>query len=119
MAGPPRLASALPRWFLWSPWAEVTRERAERARRPSMTREVPERVVVVRDSSPADPGRDGLYSPDELYDATPYAESLDARAYALGDRGALTRVAAQPRAARRRASTRHSGAGASRATWSG
>ncbi len=47
-----------------------------------MRRDLPERVVVVRDSSPADPGRDGLYSPDELYDATPYAESLDARAYA-------------------------------------
>ncbi len=45
-------------------------------------REVPERVVVVRDTSPADPGRDGLYSPDELYDATPYADSLDARAFA-------------------------------------
>jgi len=45
-------------------------------------RSIPERVVVVRDSSPADPGRDGLYSPDELYDATPYAASLDARAYA-------------------------------------
>ena len=30
--GPRRLTSALPRWFLWSPWAEVTRERAERAR---------------------------------------------------------------------------------------
>jgi predicted Rossmann-fold nucleotide-binding protein len=47
-------------------------------------REIPSRVVVVRDTSPADPGRDGLYSPDELYDATPYAESLDARAYAWG-----------------------------------
>jgi predicted Rossmann-fold nucleotide-binding protein len=45
-------------------------------------RQIPERVVVVRDSSPADPGRDGLYSPDELYDATPYAASLDSRAYA-------------------------------------
>ncbi|MBA2956127.1 transcriptional regulator [Nocardioides sp. MAH-18] len=32
VAGPPRLVSALPRWFLWSPWAEVTRERAQRAR---------------------------------------------------------------------------------------
>lgn len=31
VAGPPRLARSLPRWFLWSPWAEVTRERAERA----------------------------------------------------------------------------------------
>jgi predicted Rossmann-fold nucleotide-binding protein len=45
-------------------------------------RHLPERVVVVRDTSPADPGRDGLYSPDELYDATPYAESLDSRAFA-------------------------------------
>ncbi|GAA4371311.1 helix-turn-helix domain-containing protein [Nocardioides caricicola] len=31
VAGLPRLLSALPRWFLWSPWAEVTRERADRA----------------------------------------------------------------------------------------
>ena len=31
VAGPPRLTDALPRWFLWSPWAEVTRERAARA----------------------------------------------------------------------------------------
>ncbi|MDZ5623160.1 LOG family protein [Nocardioides bizhenqiangii] len=56
--------------------------------KPAGQREVPERVVVVRDSSPADPGRDGLYSPDELYDATPYLESLDARAYswALAER---------------------------------
>lgn len=45
-------------------------------------RNPPERVRVVRDHSPADPGRDGLYSPDELYDATPYPASLDARAYA-------------------------------------
>jgi DNA-binding HxlR family transcriptional regulator len=30
VAGPPRLVRALPRWFLWSPWAEVTRERADR-----------------------------------------------------------------------------------------
>lgn len=28
--GPPRLAAALPKWFLWSPWAEQTRERARR-----------------------------------------------------------------------------------------
>jgi DNA-binding HxlR family transcriptional regulator len=33
VVGPPRLTAALPRWFLWSPWAEVTRERAERAAR--------------------------------------------------------------------------------------
>lgn len=33
VAGPPRLLSALPSWFLWSPWAEVTRERADRADR--------------------------------------------------------------------------------------
>ncbi|MFZ0139749.1 MAG: helix-turn-helix domain-containing protein [Aeromicrobium sp.] len=31
VAGPPRLLRALPRWFLWSPWADVTRERADRA----------------------------------------------------------------------------------------
>lgn len=31
VAGPPLLAAALPTWFLWSPWAEVTRERADRA----------------------------------------------------------------------------------------
>ena len=30
VAGPPRLVRALPRWFLWSPWAGVTRERADR-----------------------------------------------------------------------------------------
>jgi DNA-binding HxlR family transcriptional regulator len=40
VAGPPRLLSALPRWFLWSPWADVTRERADRARA--------ERAVVDR-----------------------------------------------------------------------
>jgi DNA-binding HxlR family transcriptional regulator len=28
--GPPRLTKALPRWFLWSPWADVTRTRANR-----------------------------------------------------------------------------------------
>ena len=31
VAGPPSLAKAMPAWFLWSPWAEQTRERAERA----------------------------------------------------------------------------------------
>ena len=31
---------------------------------------------------PVDPYRGTLYTPDELYDATPYADSLDARAYA-------------------------------------
>jgi hypothetical protein len=30
VAGPPRLATALPKWFRWSPWAAVTRERAAR-----------------------------------------------------------------------------------------
>lgn len=29
--GPPRLARALPTWFLWSPFAEASRERAARA----------------------------------------------------------------------------------------
>lgn len=31
VAGPPRLAFALPTWFRWSPWAAATRERADRA----------------------------------------------------------------------------------------
>lgn len=31
VAGISRLTSALPTWFLWSPWAEVTRERSQRA----------------------------------------------------------------------------------------
>lgn len=31
VTGLPRLVEALPRWFLWSPWAAVTRERADRA----------------------------------------------------------------------------------------
>lgn len=31
VAGPPRLTSAIPRWFAWSPWTDVTRERAQRA----------------------------------------------------------------------------------------
>ncbi|WP_183094306.1 LOG family protein [Nocardioides stalactiti] len=44
-------------------------------------RRVPDRVSLHA-SCPADPGRDGLYTADELYDATPYAASLDARAYA-------------------------------------
>ena len=32
--------------------------------------------------APIDPYRGSLYTPEELYDATPYADSLDARAYA-------------------------------------
>jgi DNA-binding HxlR family transcriptional regulator len=31
VSGPTRLVRALPSWFLWSPWAEVTRERMTRA----------------------------------------------------------------------------------------
>ena len=31
LSGPPRLLKALPTWFLWSPWAEVTHERATRS----------------------------------------------------------------------------------------
>ena len=31
VAGPTRLVRALPTWFLWSPWADVTRERMARA----------------------------------------------------------------------------------------
>jgi DNA-binding HxlR family transcriptional regulator len=30
LEGPPRLLKALPTWFLWSPWADVTHERASR-----------------------------------------------------------------------------------------
>ncbi len=45
-------------------------------------RSIPDRVSVLRHRSPADPGRDGLYRPDELYDTAPYVESMDARAYA-------------------------------------
>ncbi|MEZ0578891.1 LOG family protein [Nocardioides sp. MH1] len=51
-------------------------------------RSIPDRVVVVHNSSPADPGRDGLYRPDELYDTTPYTATVDAVAYhwSLDDR---------------------------------
>jgi DNA-binding HxlR family transcriptional regulator len=31
ISGPPKLVRELPGWFLWSPWAEVTRERMARA----------------------------------------------------------------------------------------
>ena len=31
VSGPTRLVRAVPSWFLWSPWAEVTRERLSRA----------------------------------------------------------------------------------------
>ena len=31
VAGPSRIVSAIPRWFAWSPWTDVTRERARRA----------------------------------------------------------------------------------------
>ena len=30
LLGPPRLVKGFGRWFLWSPWAEVTRERSRR-----------------------------------------------------------------------------------------
>jgi hypothetical protein len=30
VAGSPRLVNALPTWFVWSPWVDATRERAER-----------------------------------------------------------------------------------------
>lgn len=35
VAGAPRLASGLPTWFRWSPWAGVTRERADRSVAPT------------------------------------------------------------------------------------
>lgn len=34
VAGQPRLTSAIPRWFAWSPWTDVTRERAQRTAGP-------------------------------------------------------------------------------------
>uniref|UniRef100_UPI003F4C3156 winged helix-turn-helix transcriptional regulator n=1 Tax=Nocardioides sp. SYSU DS0651 TaxID=3415955 RepID=UPI003F4C3156 len=43
--GPRRLTNALPRWFLWSPWAEVTRERADRAAAERAARESAERAA--------------------------------------------------------------------------
>jgi hypothetical protein len=30
VSGPPRLAAALPTWFVWSPWVDVTHARAHR-----------------------------------------------------------------------------------------
>jgi DNA-binding HxlR family transcriptional regulator len=39
VAGARRLASALPTWFRWSPWADVTRERANRGGRVPLTLE--------------------------------------------------------------------------------
>ncbi len=36
--GPPQLARDLPKWFQWSPWVEVTHERAHRSQAsPSRT----------------------------------------------------------------------------------
>lgn len=35
VSGTPRLAAALPNWFLWSPWAEPTRERSRRVAEPA------------------------------------------------------------------------------------
>jgi DNA-binding HxlR family transcriptional regulator len=35
LQGPPRLVDALPRWFLWSPFAEATRARVRRAASPA------------------------------------------------------------------------------------
>jgi predicted Rossmann-fold nucleotide-binding protein len=45
-------------------------------------RSSPEVPALHLDATPVDPHRSGLYTPAELYDATPYAASLDARAYA-------------------------------------
>ena len=35
VSGPPRLMRALPTWFTWSPWADLTEERATRPPRPA------------------------------------------------------------------------------------
>lgn len=45
-------------------------------------RTIPERVRVAEGGCPADPGRDGLYDADELYDTAAYVDSLDHRSYA-------------------------------------
>ena len=48
ITGPPRLTSALPTWFRWSPWASVVRERADRA--------------------DTDPGADGTAAPERAHE---------------------------------------------------
>jgi predicted Rossmann-fold nucleotide-binding protein len=45
-------------------------------------RSSPEAPALDLVSTPVDPYRSTLYTPTELYDVTPYADSLDARAYA-------------------------------------
>jgi len=44
-------------------------------------RSTPEAPALDLVSTPVDPYRTALYTPAELYDATPYADALDARAY--------------------------------------
>jgi predicted Rossmann-fold nucleotide-binding protein len=43
-------------------------------------------VLPAIGTPPVNPQRAGLYTADELYDATPYGDSLDARAYAWSQR---------------------------------
>ncbi len=48
VAGPPRLTDRLPRWFRWSPWADVTRERADRAGQAQAARSEAPRAITSR-----------------------------------------------------------------------
>lgn len=48
--GPPSLMRALPRWFVWSPFADVTNERASRATRVATTGSARSRPGTARDA---------------------------------------------------------------------
>jgi predicted Rossmann-fold nucleotide-binding protein len=50
--------------------------------RSIQVRSTPEAPALDLAAAPVDPYRSELYTPAELYDVTPYADSLDARAYA-------------------------------------
>jgi predicted Rossmann-fold nucleotide-binding protein len=55
-------------------------------------RSTPEAPPLDLASTPVDPYRSELYTPGELYDVTPYADSLDARAYAWSREPATPRA---------------------------
>lgn len=46
VSGAPRLVRSLPTWFTWSPWADVTGERARRGLRPAPGRSEPALAAV-------------------------------------------------------------------------
>ena len=56
-------------------------------------RSTPEAPALDLAATPVDPYRSELYTPAELYDVTPYADSLDARAYAWSQEPATPRAA--------------------------